>query len=258
MNAQTPTAFDLWSGVASAALYLLVGVGALTRAPRDARARTFSTIAIASLAPYLLPEVMTRIGSGPWMACAVLVTGGSLAIGSLALFHFSQVFPTRRPLIQSAGHWLAPAYVIVTIGSIVGSYALVPLIPLMAEFSRANGSGGLGAVSSDIALLLLFVLIPMIFVVGIVLPVGALLSFYKSWQEAKRDGRHAARVTTLAILISQLAGGVLTILVVPLLHLIAPSGPWVGIASALLFGCGLLFPISFAVGVWRYGLIADG
>ena len=74
-------------------------------------------------------------------------------------------------------------------------------------------------------------------------------------QEAKREGLTGARIATFWILISQLAGGVLTILIVPLLHLAAPEGPWAAIASALLFGCGLLMPIVFAIGVWRYRLL---
>jgi hypothetical protein len=64
-----------------------------------------------------------------------------------------------------------------------------------------------------------------------------------------------ARITTQWMLISQLAGGVLTILVVPLLHLVAPSGPWVGIAAALLFGFGLAMPIAFATGIWKYRVL---
>ena len=90
------------------------------------------------------------------------------------------------------------------------------------------------------------------------IPFGGLLSLYKSWQEAKADGRNAARVTTLAMLVSQLAGGVLTILVVPLLNLVGPSGPWVTIAAALLFGFGVLMPLAFAIGVWKYRLLAPG
>jgi hypothetical protein len=50
---------------------------------------------------------------------------------------------------------------------------------------------------------------------------------------------------------------VLTILIVPLLHLIAPTGPVVTIAAAMLFGFGLLFPIAFAMGVWKYQLIGS-
>jgi len=57
------------------------------------------------------------------------------------------------------------------------------------------------------------------------------------------------------MLVSQLAGGVLTILVIPLLRLVAPRGPWVTIAAALLFAFGLLMPVAFAAAVWRYRML---
>ena len=131
----------------------------------------------------------------------------------------------------------------------------MPLIVMMTEIAGSSGAGGLGAVSSGVALLLLCVLIPTVIVVGIVMPFAALLSLYKSWQKAKKDGRVGARRTTLLILVSQLAGGVLTILIVPLLQLVAPTGPLVTIAAVLLFGFGMLLPIAFAIGVWKYRLI---
>jgi hypothetical protein len=255
VNFQPPATFDILTGVVSAAAYLLVGVATLARAPRDSGARTFFAIALASLAPYLLPAALARIGYGTLLTVAATVTAISLAAGSVALFHFTQVFPLRRPWIATRGIWLVAAYIVLPLGAALGTLALLPIVRMVAAMAGASGSGGLGAVSSAVGLLLLFVLIPTIFVVGIVMPFAALLSLYKSWQEAKRDGRDGARVTALAILISQLAGGVLTILVVPLLHFIAPSGPFRMIAAGLLFGFGLLFPIAFAVGVWKYRLI---
>ena len=257
MNFQQPTTFDAATGAASAGLYLVIGAAALARAPRDAATRTFFTVAVASLAPYLLPGVLERIGYGTWLTVAAIATAASLAVGSVALFHFTQVFPLTRPWIRARGVWLVAAYAVLPPCAIVGSLAVLPFIRITAVENGALGSGGLGAVSPDLALLLLLVLIPVIFVIGIVLPFAALLSLYKSWQEARRDGRDGARVTMVAILISQLAGGVLTILVVPLLHLVAPSGPWVPVAAAMLFGFGLLFPIAFAVGVWKFRLVGQ-
>ena len=57
------------------------------------------------------------------------------------------------------------------------------------------------------------------------------------------------------IIVSQLAGGVLAILVIPLLHFVAPSGPWVAIASALLAAFGVLMPLAFAAGIWTFGVL---
>jgi hypothetical protein len=265
VNFDQPTAFDTWTGVASAALYLLVGVAALARAPKDSRTRAFFAVALASVTPYVLPTVMGRLGTGTLLTVATVSTAVSLAAGSVALFHFTQVFPSRRPWIQSHPLWLAAAYLVLPLGAAIGAVAAMPIVRTMSDVSAqvgAVGSGGGGVVADAAqpmdmlqALTLLAVLIPTIFVVGIVVPFAALLSLYRSWQEAKRDGRDTARVTTLAILVSQLAGGVLTILIVPLLHLIAPRGPLVTIAAAMLFGFGLLFPIAFAMGVWKYRLV---
>jgi hypothetical protein len=58
-----------------------------------------------------------------------------------------------------------------------------------------------------------------------VVPFAGLLSLYKSWLRAKAENIRSARLTTFWMLVSQLAGGVLTILIIPLLRLIAPSGP---------------------------------
>ena len=90
---------------------------------------------------------------------------------------------------------------------------------------------------------------------ALVVPFAALFSLYKSWLAAKAAGVEAARVTTFWILISQMAGGVLTILIIPLLHLVAPTGPWATIAAALLFAFGLLMPLAFAAGVWKYRIL---
>jgi hypothetical protein len=138
-----------------------------------------------------------------------------------------------------------------------GALAFLPILRMMSDVATPEPAGAVSGMEPLGSLVLLFVLLPTVFVAGIVLPFSGLLSLYKSWQEAKTGGREGARVTTLAILISQLAGGVLTILVVPLLHLVAPAGPWVTIASGLLFGFGLLMPLAFAMGVWRYRLVSS-
>jgi hypothetical protein len=99
---------------------------------------------------------------------------------------------------------------------------------------------------------LLVVGLPVVILVTVVLPVAGLISLYRSWTDARRFDVAAARWPTLAILVSQAAGGILTIVVMPLLHLALPGGPWPTIAAALLFGFGLLMPIAFALAVWRF------
>jgi hypothetical protein len=253
------TAFDAWSGLLSAALYLIVGAAALASAPRDTRARVFLVVAAASVLPYIVPFLIWWRGARiAWHAWVVVGVAESLALGGLSLFHFMQVFPQARPWIRAHPRWLVGGYTAVPVLGAVSGAAALPLLQMFNEAANSD-AGGLGAVALDPipSLMMVAVLIPAIVVIGIILPLAALTSLYKSWQEAKRDGRTAAAVTSLWMLISQLAGGVLTILIVPVLHLVAPPGPWVTIASALLFGFGLLMPIAFAIGVWKYRLLGQ-
>jgi hypothetical protein len=93
--------------------------------------------------------------------------------------------------------------------------------------------------------------IAIVLVLGIVIPCAGLLSLYKSFLAARARGIESAQKTTWMMLVSQLGGGFLTILIVPLMRLAAPEGPWVTLASALLFACAMLMPLAFALGVWR-------
>ena len=51
----TATRFDAVTSAVSAAVYLLVALAALLRAPRDSRTGVFLLVAVTGLAPYLLP-----------------------------------------------------------------------------------------------------------------------------------------------------------------------------------------------------------
>jgi hypothetical protein len=180
------------------------------------------------------------------------VVGLSLMMGSLTLFHFTQVFPWRRPWIRAHWRWLFAGYVIVPVAAAVAAWMFSRVLAGV----ETTGSGGIGAVAGMTeSLVLLLVVIPTVFVLGLVVPFAALLSLYNTWRAAKAAGADAARITTLWILISQMAGGVLTILIIPLLHLVAPTGPWATIAAVLLFAFGLLMPLAFAAGVWRYHVL---
>jgi hypothetical protein len=118
-----------------------------------------------------------------------------------------------------------------------------------------TGPGRFGALSPGLAVLVFLagvgVAILLILLLGVVIPLAGLLSLYKSFLAARTRGVESARKTTWMMLVSQLGGGVLTILIVPLMRLAAPGGPWVTLASALLFACAMLMPLAFALGVWR-------
>jgi hypothetical protein len=248
------TTFEVVTAIVSAITYLGVGVAALAYAPRDVRARVFFATALASVVPYSLTVMLWARGpSAVFIVPVMIAVGVSLMIGSLTLFHFTQVFPWRRPWIRAHWRWLFAAYLIVPPAAAVTAW----IFGVIVGGVEMSGSGGVGAVSAGIAesLALLLVVIPVVFVIGLVVPFAALLSLYNSWREANAGGIYAARVTTLWILISQMAGGVLTILIIPLLHLVAPTGPWATIAAALLFAFGLLMPLAFAAAVWKYRVL---
>jgi hypothetical protein len=241
------TAFDAVSSTVSAALYLLVALAAILRAPRDPRTRLFLLIALTGAAPFSVSVLMWAKGAAALTRPVIAIVAVSLTTGSLALFHFAQIFPWRRPWIRAHWPWLLAGYVVLPLLAAVLAARTSILLNASEDAYSSFSSVEIGG--------LVALLLPTLFIVGVVVPLGGLLSLFKNWQAAKRAGIAAARVTTLWMLISQLAGGVLTILVVPLVHLVAPTGPWAIIAAALLFGFGLLMPIAFAAGIWKYGVL---
>jgi hypothetical protein len=251
------TGFEVFAAIVSAALYLVVAAAAMARAPRDIRARVFLATAVASAAPYSVTVLLWARGANAAFTMWVMaLVGLSLMFGSLTLFHFTQVFPWRRPWIRSHGKWLVAGYFLVPIAMAVPMWILGPFFSEMASID-VSGSGGFGAVSVGLSesLAMLVVVLPSLFVLGLAVPFAAVFSLYKSWLLARATRQDNARITTFWILISQMAGGVLTILIIPLLHFVAPTGPWVTIAAVLLFATGLLMPLTFAAAVWKYGVL---
>ena len=251
-DAPSATAFDALSSLTSAGVYVIVALAALAQAPRDTRVRVFLGVALAGIAPYW---ITAQIWVWGWAAAltkgAVFFVALSLMMGSLALFHFSQVFPWRRPWIRAHGSRLWAGYIVIP--------AITGVIALITPAFSAGQAAGIGAVSSGLTVLVLLaaaaVLMALVLVLGIVVPFAGLLSLYKSFLAARTRGIESARKTTWLMLVSQLGGGVLTILIVPLLRLVAPSGPWVTLASLLLFACAMLMPLAFAIAVWRLHIL---
>lgn len=251
------TAFEAWAGLVAAATYMLVGAAVLASAPRDIRARLFFATAVASVAPYLVPFLIWWRGPASVLAMPVMIAVAlSLMAGSLTLFHFTQVFPWRRPWLRGHGRWLYAAYAAIPV-LVAG---LVPVFTgLFAGVVMTGSENGAGAVSAGIAeglvLVLLVVVVPAVFLFGVVLPCAAVYSLFKTWREAKASGQQAARITTRLILASQMAGGVLAVLIIPLLRVVAPTGTWITIAAVLLVAFSLLMPLAFAAGVWNYRVL---
>ncbi len=248
------TAFDAAASLLSMLVFLAVGVAAAARS-RDARAHAFLAAAVASAIPYALTVLVWWRGSAVYTAPTIALTAVAFTIGSAALFHFTQVFPYRRPWIRSHFSWLAAAYLVLPLPVAFIAWEVGTLLAPVA----AAGAGGIGAVSDSLAVaIVLLAMIPLLFVVGLMLPFAGVMSLFKSWQEAKKASDQPARVSTFWMLISQMAGGVLAVLVLPLLHFIGIGAAWALAIAALTYAFGLLMPLSFAVAVWRYGLLDHG
>lgn len=250
---QTPsaTAFDAAASSVSLLIYLVVAIAAVARAPRDTRARVFLAIAITSAVPYVLSPLQWWKGNRVYTPSVIVLTAVSFAIGSAALFHFTQVFPRRRPWIRAHFRWLAAAYVVLPV-----PVAIISWIAGSLMLAVTSDSGGLGAVSAGATVsLVLLLMIPAIFLVGIVLPFAGIMSLVASLREARRTADEPARVVTFWMVISQLAGGVLAVLVLPLLHFIGVATLWATLFAALTYAFALLMPVTFAVAVRRYGLL---
>jgi len=242
LQAPAATAFDAASSVVSLLVYLGVAMACIVRSPRDSRSRVFLAVAICSAVPYGLSPLQWWKGNGVYTPGVIAETAIAFTVGSVALFHFTQVFPARRPWIATYGFWLTAAYVLLPIPVAAIAWVLGSLLGPAAD----AGAAGLGAVSVDGAeAIVMLLMIPVIFVVGLVLPFAGVMSLFKSWQEAKRSGDAAARGATLWMLMSQMGGGVLSVLVLPLLHLAGVGAPWSLLIAALAYAFALLLPAAY-------------
>ena len=235
------TAFDAAASILSLLVYLGVALDAIRRAPGDPRARTFLVIALTGAVPYALSPLQWWKGNSVYTPAVIALTAVAFTIGGIALFHFTQVFPRRRPWIVRHAAWLAAAYVLIPPPVAVISWILASLLAPPVP----PGADPMAATSIELGLLVL-ALIPVLIVVAVVLPLAGVMSLYRSWQEAKPDARAGDRAATLWMLISQLGGGVLAVLVIPMLHLVGIGPPWSLVIAALTYAFALLLPIAVA------------
>jgi hypothetical protein len=235
------TAFDAGASLLSLIVYLGVALVMIARRPREADARVFLLVALTSAVPYVLSALQWWKGSGVYTPATIACTSAAFCIGSAALFHFTQVFPWRRPWIRAHGRWLAAAYLVPVLPVAFVAWLLGTVMAAMQ-----SETGGLGAVSAGIAeSLVLLAGLPALFVVGIILPFSGVMSLFKSWQEAKKASNGPARVTTFWMLISQLAGGVLAVLVLPLLHFAGVPQLWSTVFAGFAYAFALIMPIAY-------------
>ena len=239
------TAFEAATAIVSAAAYVLVGAAALVRAPNDIRTRVFAVASLMMTPIYVIPAALflqargtTHIATGRGLLAIMAVTS---AVGVVALFHFMQVFPWRRPWTRKHRPLIAALYVVPTAAALLLAIA----IPSNVEDLTLEYLLGLTALA-----------LPLLVLLAIVLPVAGLVSLYAGLRTAQKHRIEAARVPALGIFVGQVAGGVLGILLAPLLRLRGVSDAFSAVVQALMFAFGLLTPIAFAAGVWKYGVLS--
>lgn len=250
------TAFDAVTQLVAAAVYLAIGCAALGQAPRDERTRVFCALGVAHAIGFSIPAAGWLLGVTDPQALNRIPLGAmfaALSVGALLMFHLSQVFPRRRPWIRGAGIQLPIAYALTP----VAVFLLVRWWPLTEA-----------GVTAKFGLAFLIFGFPLMVLLGLVLPVASLVSFLRSLREqppskpvqAPTSSPDAtpppdARPTIVGILVSQLGGGALALFVLGPLSTWAPDSPAVTLVGVAVWLLGLLTPVAFAAGVWKYRVL---
>ena len=237
------TGLDAFTQFVAALIYLGVGVAAWGQAPRDIRTRVFLAFALANVVAFSVPGTAWLLGVRDPAAmprAATAATMAALGVGALLLFHFTQVFPRRRPWIKTAGIQMSVAYLLTPV-----------VIAALVRFWPASRT----EVSPAYILGFLVFGFPLMILLAFVLPVAAIVSLLRSHRDAQHLGAPIAR-PILWILTSQVAGGVLAIVFAPAFAAAVPGSPLIPIVTVIIWTLGLLTPLAFAVAVWRYELLA--
>ena len=253
------TAFDAVTQLIAATIYLAIGAAGLGQAPRDERTRVFCGLGIAHAVGFSIPAVAWMFGvtdPGAFNRIPLAITLAALSLGAMLMFHFSQVFPKRRPWIRGSGPQLPIAY------ALIG-----PAIFLLVRW----WPGTKEAFTTQFGLVFILFGFPLLVLMGLVLPVASIVSFLRSLREQPVrtpaemtgetvDGRPLpdARPTIFGILLSQLAGGALGLLVLGPLNKAAPGSFAVTLVAMTVWMLGLLTPLAYAAGVWKYRALEIG
>ena len=225
-------------------MYLIIGIAAWLRAPRDIRTRVFLAFALANVVVFGIPTVWWLRGTTDptkLPAAATATVMSALGVGALLLFHFTQVFPRRRPWITSSGIQMAVAYV------------LAPLtIATLVRFAPES----IEKLTTAYMLVFLVFGFPLLVLLGFVLPVAAIVSLLRSHREVQQTGPPRLKRPIEWILISQIAGGTLAILFAPVLNVVAPNSILQSMLTLAIWAFGLLTPAAYAAAIWKYNALA--
>jgi hypothetical protein len=97
---------------------------------------------------------------------------------------------------------------------------------------------------------------PLLVLLGIVLPVAAMVSLVRSYWELQQAGLLRLKRPMEWLLVSQIAGGTLGIVFAPVLAVLAPNSVMQSALTVAMWALGLLTPIAFAVAVWKYDVLS--
>lgn len=203
----------------------------------------FLGFSLANVVVFGIPTVWWLRGTTdptklPLFATATVMA--ALGVGALLLFHFTQVFPRRRPWIASSGIQMAVAYL------------LAPLtIAILVRFAPPS----IEKLTTSYMLVFLVFGFPLLVLLGFVLPVGAIVSLLRSHRDVQGVGPAVLKRPIEWILVSQVAGGTLAIVFAPVLAVIAPNGIMQSILTVAIFMFVLLTPGAYAAAIWKYGLL---
>jgi hypothetical protein len=227
----------------AALCYLAIGTAAWFRARHDIRTQVFLALSLANVVVMGVPTLWWLRGTSDpsrWPPLAVAAIMAGLGIVALLLFHFSQVFPRRRPWIRTSGVQMAAAYCIAPV-AITG---LVWSAPASAE-------------ALTVPYILAFIVFgfPLLVLLGIVLPVAAMVSLVRSYRDIRLAGLTRLQRPMEGILISQIAGGTLAVVFAPVLARVAPNSTIEAMVTIATWLLGLLTPIAFAAAVWMYDVL---
>ena len=246
MNVPIPelTVVDVTMQLIVAAVYLAVGAAGLAFRPRDERTRVFLALAVMNALGSSIPTMGWFLGVKDALAfnrVPLSIMLSALSLGALLLFHFSQIFPRRRPWIRASGPQLPIAY--------AATPFVVFLLVRWWPQTQAQATPLFG-------LAFLVFGFPLMVLLGLVLPVASIVAFLRSFREAiGTRGLPDPRPPIAGILMSQLAGGALALLVVAPLQAVA-AGSWaLTFANITVWLLSLLTPVAYAAGVWKYRVL---
>jgi hypothetical protein len=244
ISALTFTAVDGITQGSAAIVYLVIGVATWLRRPSDVRTRVFLAFSISNLIALGIPTYWWLRGlTDPTKLPAIATTAmvAALGLGALLLFHFTQVFPRRRPWIKQSGVQMEIAYVLVPI-----------VIAGLVQFMPPS----LDQITTPYLLGVIVFGFPLIVLLGLVLPVTAIVSLLRSHREIQQGPLTFLKSPLELILLSQICGGTLAVLFAPVLAILAPNSSMQSVLTVIIWALGLMTPVAYAIAVFRFKVLA--